>query len=124
MCIGLISKYLKNLSIKSVKKYEKKRKILASEVSGKQVLKTNFDEIKEKIEERENESKLKPTKKIVQELIDLYQKAIEYLSTASNDSTSSDQINNYLLKMTSMFKDENFTKLLNEPDPIEEIIIK
>jgi|JI9StandDraft_1071089.scaffolds.fasta_scaffold202039_2 hypothetical protein len=65
MCIGLISKYLKNLSIKSVKKYEKKRKILASEVSGKQVLKTNFDEIKEKIEERENESKLKPTKKIV-----------------------------------------------------------
>lgn len=50
MCISLITKYLKNLNIKSTKKYEKKKKILASEVSGKAVVKTNFDDVKKKIE--------------------------------------------------------------------------
>lgn len=28
------------------------------------------------------------------------------------------------MKMTDMFKNEQVTKLLNEPDPIEEIVIK
>ena len=40
MCINLIVQYLRNLGIKAGKKYEKKRKILASEVSQKAVQKT------------------------------------------------------------------------------------
>lgn len=103
MCINLITKYLKNLNIKSTKKYEKKKKILASEVSGKTAVKSNFDDIKKKIEETEQESEAKPTKKIMQQLIDLYQKAIEYYSTQSSDEASTTMINQYLTKMTEMF---------------------
>ena len=64
-CINIIVKYLKLLNIKSSKKYEKKRKILASEVSGKSILKTNVDDIKGQIKTLEDTVQETPTKKLV-----------------------------------------------------------
>jgi hypothetical protein len=63
---------MKNMNIKSTKKYEKKKKILASEVSGKTSVKANFDDSKKRIEEAEIEAQARPSKKVMQELIDLY----------------------------------------------------
>ena len=112
MCINLIVQYLRNLGIKAGKKYEKKRKILASEVSQKAVQKTNVDDIVAKIESAEQQVSDSPTKAVVQQLLDLYQKAIEYYSAVNDNDTYT----NYLNKMTAMFQDENIQKALNAPD--------
>lgn len=85
------------MGIKAGKKYEKKRKILASEVSSKAIQKTNVDDIVTKIETAEAEIENNPTKKVVQELLDLYQKAIEYYSAVNQED---DTHMNYLNKMT------------------------
>jgi len=68
----LIVTYLKKLNIKNTKKYEKKKKILASEVSGKQIQKTNVDTIKDQIKALEQDAQTDPTKAKVKELLDLY----------------------------------------------------
>ena len=64
-CINLIVKYLKQLGISNSKKYEKKKKILASEVSNKAHQKTDIESIKEKINELEEKVKGTPSKKDV-----------------------------------------------------------
>ena len=66
----MIVTYLKKLNIENTKKYEKKKKILASEVSGKQIQKTNVDTIKDQIKALEQDAQTDPTKAKVKELLD------------------------------------------------------
>lgn len=120
ICINLMVNYLKKLGIKSSKKYEKKRKILASEVTKKAHQGTDIERLAGSIEQLEAKQKDGDlTKKDIQTMIDLYQKVIEYYSAVESDS---EKYSKYLSSMTSLFGDVKIQEVLNQPDePTEEV---
>ncbi len=113
--INLIVKYLKMLEVSVQKKYEKKRKILASEVNDKAIKKTNESVLRKQVEEAEAAVEEKINSKSVKNLMDAYQKAIEYYSALDNSLYEE-----FLNKMTNLFKKEEIQKALSQPEEEEE----
>lgn len=93
------------------KKYEKKSKILASEVNDKALQKTDVFALIKQITDAEQEMKLNVTNKTVKNLMDLYQKAIEYYSALDNNT-----FEDFLNRMTNLFKREDVQQVLSQPD--------
>jgi hypothetical protein len=102
------------LEIGVQKKYEKKRKILASEVNDKAIRKTDVNVMMEMIDDAELAVKQKATSKSVKNLMGLYQKAIEYYSALDNKC-----FEDFLGRMTNLFKNEEIQKVLSQPEEEE-----
>lgn len=97
------------------KKYEKKRKILASEVNDKAIKKTDVNELLKHVQDAEIAMDRHVTSKTVKNLMDSYQKAIEYYSALDNKC-----FEDFLNRMTNLFKKEEVQKALAQPDEEEE----
>lgn len=97
------------------KKYEKKRKILASEVNDKAIKKTDVNELLKHVADAEHAMDKQVTSKTVKNLMDSYQKAIEYYSALDNKC-----FEDFLNRMTNLFKKEEVQKALAQPDEEEE----
>lgn len=102
------------LEITVQKKYEKKRKILASEVNDKAIKKTDVNELLKQITDAEHSMDSQVTNKSVKNLMELYQKAIEYYSALENEC-----YHDFLTRMTMLFKREDVQKALSQPDEEE-----
>lgn len=102
------------LEITVQKKYEKKRKILASEVNDKAIKKTDVNELLKQITDAEHSMDAQVTNKSVKNLMELYQKAIEYYSALENEC-----YHDFLTRMTMLFKREDVQKALAQPDEEE-----
>ena len=102
------------LEISVLKKYEKKRKILASEVNDKALKKTDIKELLKKITDAEHALNTQVTGKSAKNLMELYQKAIEYYSALDNKC-----FEDFLNRMTNLFKREEIQKALANPDEEE-----
>jgi hypothetical protein len=72
------------LDVTVQKKYEKKRKILASEVNDKAIKKTDVSELLKQVMDAEHAMEKQISHKTVKTLMDSYQKAIEYYSALEN----------------------------------------
>lgn len=112
--INLIVKYLKMLEVGVQKKYEKKRKILASEVNEKALKKTDVNVLLKQIADAEHAVDTQVTNRSVKHLMELYQKAIEYYSALDNKC-----FEDFLNRMTNLFKREEIQKALAQPDEEE-----
>lgn len=97
------------------KKYEKKRKILASEVNDKAIKKTDVNELLKHVQEAELAMDRHVSSKTVKNLMDSYQKAIEYYSALDNKC-----FEDFLNRMTNLFKKEEVQRALAQPDEEEE----
>lgn len=85
-CLNLITKNLKNIGIGVSKVYEKKRKILESEVSSEAATKgINIDDLHAIIIQQEGLLDTEPSRNVVDALMELYNKAIVYYSALSNE---------------------------------------
>jgi Mg-chelatase subunit ChlI len=104
------------LEISVLKKYEKKRKILASEVNDKALKKTDIKELLKKITDAEHALNAQVTGKSAKILMELYQKAIEYYSALENKC-----FEDFLNRMTNLFKREEIQKALANPDEEEKL---
>jgi hypothetical protein len=113
--INLIVKYLKMLEVGVQKKYEKKRKILASEVNDKAIKKTDVNELLKHVQDAELAMDRHVSSKTVKNLMDSYQKAIEYYSALDNKC-----FEDFLNRMTNLFKKEEVQRALAQPDEEEE----
>mmetsp|Transcript_4467 Transcript_4467/g.5137 ORF Transcript_4467/g.5137 Transcript_4467/m.5137 type:complete len:153 (+) Transcript_4467:225-683(+) len=102
------------LEISVQKKYEKKRKILASEVNDKAIKKTDVISLLKQVSEAEHAVELQVTSKNVKNLMDSYQKAIEYYSALDNKC-----FEDFLNRMTNLFKREEIQKALSQPEEEE-----
>lgn len=102
------------LEISVQKKYDKKRKILASEVNDKAIKKTDVNELLKNIADAEHALDTQVTSKSVKNLMELYQKAIEYYSALDNKT-----FEDFLGRMTNLFKREEIQKALAQPDEEE-----
>ena len=100
-CINLIIKQLKKLGLIVAKGYEKKRKIMESEVTENAIKEMNIKELTEKIEEQEKLMAQHPSPDIVNNLIPLYNKAIEYYSALNNEKHIE-----FLQKLQRLFIDD------------------
>jgi hypothetical protein len=96
------------------KKYEKKRKILASEVNEKALKKTDVNVLLKQIADAEHAVDTQVTNRSVKHLMELYQKAIEYYSALDNKC-----FEDFLNRMTNLFKREEIQKALAQPDEEE-----
>lgn len=110
-CVNLIVKYLKNLGIAADKKYEKKRKILESEVSKKAFQKTDVQSLLDEIEQLEDQMGDEMSYKVVKKMMDLYQKAIEYYS-----AIESSRYEEFLTKLSKMFANPQVQEALKHPE--------
>lgn len=102
------------LEITVQKKYEKKRKILASEVNDKAIKKTDVTDLLKQITDAEHLMDANVTNKSVKNLMELYQKAIEYYSALENKC-----YHDFLSRMTMLFKREDVQVALSQPDEEE-----
>jgi hypothetical protein len=84
-CISMIVKHLKRQGLVVNKGYEKKHKILESEVSANAVKELKIGAVLERIAKFEEDLKTIPTGEVVQQLINLYNKAIEYYSALNDE---------------------------------------
>lgn len=73
------------LDVSVQKKYEKKRKILASEVNDKAIKNTDVSELLKQVTDAEHAMEKQVNHKTVKYLMDSYQKAIEYYSALDNN---------------------------------------
>lgn len=112
--INLIVKYWKMLELSVQKKYEKKRKILASEVNDKAIKKTDVNELLKQVADAELAVERLVSHKNVKKLMDSYQKAIEYYSALDNKC-----FEDFLNRMTNLFKREEIQKALSQPEEEE-----
>lgn len=103
------------LEISVQKKYEKKRKILASEVNDKAIKNTDASSLLTQVADAEHAVELQVTNKSVKNLMDSYQKAIEYYSALDNKC-----FEDFLNRMTNLFKREEIQKALSQPEEEEE----
>lgn len=111
-CIGLISKNLKALGISVSRVYEKKRKILESEVSSEAATKgINIDDLHAVIAQQEAQLAVQPTKVLVDNLMELYNKAIVYYSALSDEKHLE-----YLQKLQRLFSDASVQQILSAAD--------
>jgi molybdopterin converting factor small subunit len=81
----MIVKHLKRQGLVVNKGYEKKQKILESEVSGSAVKELKIGAVLERITKFEEDLKTAPNGEVVQQLINLYNKAIEYYSAINDE---------------------------------------
>ena len=100
-CISLIVKHLKRDGVKVKKDFEKKRKILESEVKGNAMKTLNIDSLLATIKEYEAKLEQDLSSKTAQHLIALYNKAVEYYSALNDDRHLE-----YLMKLQSLFTNE------------------
>jgi hypothetical protein len=84
---------------------------LASEVNDKALKKTDVYALIKEITDAEQELMISVTNKSVKNLMDLYQKAIEYYSALDNNA-----FEDFLNRMTGLFKREDIQKALSQPD--------
>ncbi len=84
-CVNLISKNLKRLGMIVNKNYEKKRKILESEVTEKAMKELKINTLLERISQYEAVLEKEQSQQVVQSLIMLYNKAIEYYSALNDE---------------------------------------
>jgi len=103
------------LEISVQKKYEKKQKILASEVNDKAIKNTDASSLLTQVADAEHAVELQVTNKSVKNLMDSYQKAIEYYSALDNKC-----FEDFLNRMTNLFKREEIQKALSQPEEEEE----
>lgn len=100
-CLNLITKNLKGCGIGVTKVYEKKRKIMESEVSSEAATKgINIDDLHAIITQQETVLASEPTRVVVDSLMELYNKAIVYYSALSNEKHLE-----YLQKLQKLFSD-------------------
>jgi hypothetical protein len=83
-CVNMIVRNLKEDGIVAKKDFEKKRKILESEVTAGAVAELKIDTLLKTIFEYENKLQEDKQSNTAQHLIQLYNKAVEYYS-ATND---------------------------------------
>lgn len=88
---------------------------MASEVNEKALKKTDVFSLIKEITEAEQDLNINVTNKSVKRLMDLYQKAIEYYSALDNKC-----FEDFLNRMTNLFKREDIQKALARPDEDEE----
>ena len=110
-CINMITKYMKLLGVHVQKNYEKKRRILESEVSEKAVRDTDVSSLLDRIAAKESDLATLVTGGKVKELMELYQKAIEYYSAVNNQS-----FEEFLNRLTTLLKREDVQLAMNSPD--------
>ena len=103
------------LEITVQKKYEKKRKILASEVNDKAIKNTDANQILKQVADAEHAVELQVSSKSVKNLMNSYQKAIEYYSALDNKC-----FEDFLSRMTNMFQRDDIQKALAQPEEEEE----
>lgn len=85
-CLNLIVKNLKALGVGINKVYEKKKKILESEVTSESATKgINIDDLIAIIQNEEAKLNTDPTRNVVDSLMELYNKAIVYYSALSDE---------------------------------------
>ena len=85
-CINMIVKHLKSHGLNVSKGYEKKKKILESEVSSESATKgINIEDLHAVIVSEEARLNTDPTRNGVDSLMELYNKAIVYYSALSNE---------------------------------------
>lgn len=84
-CVNLIVKHLKKQGLIVNKNYEKKRKILESEVNESQYKELNINKLLSTIAQYEESLASAPQSQTVQHLIMLYNKAIEYYSALNDE---------------------------------------
>lgn len=84
---------------------------MASEVNDKALKKTDVYALIKEITDAEQELMISVTNKSVKNLMDLYQKAIEYYSALDNNA-----FEDFLNRMTGLFKREDIQKALSQPD--------
>lgn len=108
-CLNLIMKHLKGQGINVAKVYEKKRKILESEVSSESATKgINIEDLQAIIAQQEGLLDTEPTRNIVDSLMELYNKAIVYYSALSNEKHLF-----YLQKLQKLFSDERVQAIMS-----------
>ena len=101
-CINLIVKNLKAQGINVNKGYERKRKILESEVTSESATKgINIDDLIAIIQAEEGKLNTEPTRMVVDSLMELYNKAIVYYSALSDEKHLE-----YLQKLQKLFSDD------------------
>ena len=112
-CVALLMKNLKNLGIGVSKVYEKKRKILESEVSSEAATKgINIDDLHAIITQQEALLATDPSKNLVDNLMELYNKAIVYYSALSDEKHLE-----YLQKLQRLFSDDKVQSMINPTAP-------
>mmetsp|Transcript_463 Transcript_463/g.472 ORF Transcript_463/g.472 Transcript_463/m.472 type:complete len:139 (+) Transcript_463:870-1286(+) len=88
-----------------------KRKILDSEVNAKALKKTDVNVLLKEIATAEHDLETNVTNSKVKQLMELYQKAIEYYSALDNKC-----FEDFLNRMTNLFKREEIQKVLSQPE--------
>jgi hypothetical protein len=107
-CLDLIVKHMKALNITVNKGYERKRKILESEVTSESATKgINIDDLHAIIQLEEGKLTTEPTRAGVDSLMELYNKAIVYYSALSDEKHLE-----YLQKLQRLFSDERVQKIM------------
>ena len=107
-CIGMVVKHLKAQGLIVNKGYEKKRKILESEVTSESATKgINIEDLHMIISQQEAILAAEPTRNTVDSLMELYNKAIVYYSALSDEKHLE-----YLQKLQRLFSDERVQRLM------------
>ena len=110
-CVNLVVKQLKKQGLQVNKNYEKKRKILESEVSESAYKEYNINMLLNKIQQYEQNLEQAPNSQIIQHLIMLYNKAIEYYSALNDEKHLM-----YLQKLQKLFQDDKIQRLMEVSD--------
>ena len=111
-CINMIIKNLKSHGLNVSKGYEKKRKILESEVSSESATKgINIEDLHAIILSEEAKLNTNPTRIVVDSLMELYNKAIVYYSALSNEKHLE-----YVQKLQELFKNDRVQKIMAEQE--------
>lgn len=110
-CVNLIVRHLKKQGLIVNKNYEKKQKILESEVSANAVKELKIGVLLDRISKYEDVLKTEPNAQVVQQLIMLYNKAIEYYSALNDEKHMA-----YLQKLQKLFCDESLQRLMEVND--------
>jgi len=111
-CINMIVKNLKSHGLNVSKGYEKKRKILESEVSSESATKgINIADLHAIILSEEAKLNTAPTRVVVDSLMELYNKAIVYYSAIAEEKHIE-----YVQKLQRLFSDERVQKIMAEED--------
>jgi hypothetical protein len=107
-CINLVVRHLKAQGLNVSKGYEKKRKILESEVTSEGATKgVNVQDLLAIIASEEAKLNTDPTRNTVDSLMELYNKAIVYYSALSDAKHIE-----YLQKLQRLFSDERVQKIM------------
>ena len=107
----MIVKNLKREGITNKKEYEKKRLILESEVTKAAIKNMKIDSVLMTIAQFEQKMSEQVTSQTAQNLIALYNKAVEYYSALDDDRHLE-----YLMKLQNLLKDETMQQVMEVSD--------